>query len=100
MPYSKSFPKKKEKSNYPEWQEVFLTEAEEKIEEFRAKTENIELMKECIEDAKKVFQEKNLKPFQSDMINLAIALFDKRASHAIFYKERKAKEKSDSSGKF
>src|SRR3989338_2479527 len=97
MPYSKSFPKKAEKSTYPKWEEVFLTDAEEKIEELRAKTENIELMKECIEDAKKIFAEKNLKPFQTDMINMAIALFDKRASHVVYHKERKAKEKFDTS---
>ena len=96
MPYSKSFPKKSQKSVYPNWQEVFLTEAEEKIEEFKAKTENTELMKECIEDAKKIFAEKNLKPFQTDMINMAIALFEKRASHVIYYKEKRAKEKFDS----
>ena len=54
-------------------------------------------MKECIEDSKKIFQEKNLKPFQTDMVNIAIALFEKRASHSVYHKERKAKEKFDSS---
>src|SRR3989304_5033671 len=97
MPYSKSFPKKSKKDSYSNWEEVFLTDTEEKIEELTAKTENIELMKECIEDSKKIFAEKNLKPFQTDMINMAIALFDKRASHAIYHKERKAKEKFDTS---
>lgn len=96
MPYSKSFPKNSKKSVYPSWEEVFLTPAEEKIEEFKARTENIELVKECIEDAKKIFAEKNLKPFQTDMIRLAIALFEKRASHSVYYKERRAKEKFDS----
>ena len=98
MPYSKSFPKRSKKSVYPNWEEIFLTEAEEKLEELKAKTENISLLKECIEDAKKIFQEKNLKPFQTDMINMAIALFEKRASHSIYYKEKRAKEKFDNSG--
>ena len=96
MPYSKSFPKKSQKNAYPSWEEVFLTEGEEKIEEIRSKNENVSLMKECIEDAKMVFQEKNLKPFQTDMINMAIALFEKRASHVVYHKERRAKEKFDS----
>ena len=98
MPYSKSFPKKSKKDMYSNWEEVFLTDTEEKIEELTAKTENISLMKECIEDAKKIFAEKNLKPFQTDMINMAIALFDKRASHVVYHKERKAKEKFDTIG--
>jgi len=90
MPYSKSFPKGK--SSYPNWEEVFLTDSEEKIEEVKSRNE-----KECIEDSKKIFQEKNLKPFQTDMVNIAIALFEKRASHSVYHKERKAKEKFDSS---
>ena len=38
---------------------------------------------------------KGLKPYQTDMVNMALSLFDKRASHEIFYKENKAKEKFD-----
>jgi hypothetical protein len=52
-------------------------------------------MMECIEDAKKIFLEKNLKNFQSDIISLAIALFEKRASHEVYWKEAKAKDKFD-----
>ena len=50
-------------------------------------------MNECIVDAQKIFMEKDLKDFQSDLINVAIALFDKRASHHVYWKENKAKEK-------
>ena len=39
MPYSKSFPKGK--SSYPNWEEVFLTDSEEKIEEVKSRNENI-----------------------------------------------------------
>jgi len=95
MAFSKSFPKIVKGKNYPIWEEVFLTEEEELVEEKRCRIENIKLMKECIDDAKKILREKNLKPYQSDLINLAIALFEKRASHSIYYKERKAKEKFD-----
>lgn len=96
MPYSKSFPRTIEGSNYPRWEEVFLTVEEEKIVENKARQENIALMKECIDDAKKLFKDKELKDYQSDIISLAIALFEKRASHAVYHKETLAKEKFDS----
>ncbi len=95
MTFSKTFPKSSDKSVYPKWIEVFLTEAEEKEQEALARTENIKIMKECIEDAKEIVKEKNLKDFQTNMISIAIALYEKRASHDVFWKESKAKEKFD-----
>ncbi|MFP4403467.1 MAG: hypothetical protein ACOC3X_00230 [Nanoarchaeota archaeon] len=95
MAFSKSFPKTTEKSTYPKWIEIFLTKREEENCELNAKKNNIELMKECIDDAKKIVEDKNLKKFQSDMIKIAISLFEKRASYAIHYKENLAKEKFD-----
>ncbi|MBC8500682.1 MAG: hypothetical protein ISS25_00580 [Nanoarchaeota archaeon] len=95
MPFSKSFPKTVDKSPYPRWEEIYLSDEEEKETEKRCRHENIALMKECIEDAKKIFSEKKLKDFQSDVINAAIALFEKRASHSVYWKENKAKEKFD-----
>lgn len=52
-------------------------------------------MKQCIDDAKIIFKDKNLKEYQTDIINMTISLFEKRASHSIYYKEKKAKEKFD-----
>ena len=95
MPFSKNFPRTIEGSNYPKWEEVFLTEKEEKAVEERCRQENLVLMKECVEDAKKLMAEKNLKEYQSDLMQLAIALFEKRASHAVYSKESLAKEKFD-----
>ena len=60
-----------------------------------AGTENLKIMDQCIEDAKLVIQRKNLKAYQTDLINIARALFEKRASHSIYFKERRAKEKFD-----
>ncbi len=99
MPFSKTFPKEVEGSNYPRWEEVFLTEEEEKKEEKKCREENIKLMKECIKDAEIIFKEEDLKNFQSDIIHTAIALFEKRASHQVYWKERKAKEKFDKTKK-
>jgi hypothetical protein len=52
-------------------------------------------MYESIQDAKTIMDQEELKPFQTDMIHIALALFEKRASHEIYYKENKAKEKFD-----
>ena len=93
MAFSKSFPKTTDKSIYPKWEEIFLTEQEEREQEERARKENIEKMRECIRDAKLIIESEKLKPFQSNLIDIAIALFEKRASHEIYYKESKAKEK-------
>lgn len=95
MPFSKSFPKQSKTSTYPQWEEVTLTEAEEKAEEERARSENVNLFKECIEDAKSILIGKGLNESNSDIIKVAVALFEKRASHSVYWKENKAKEKFD-----
>lgn len=95
MPFSKSFPKQSKTSNYPQWEEITLTEEEEKAVEQKSKEENIKLLKECVDDAKKIIQEKNLNPSQTELMHIAITLFEKRASHEIYWKENKAKEKFD-----
>ena len=95
MGFSKSFPRTVEGSTYPIWEEIKLTDKEEKEEEAKCRKENISLMKECIEDANGVMKDKSLKDFQSDLIKVAISLFEKRASHAVYWKESKAKKKFD-----
>lgn len=95
MTFNKSFPRTVEGSNYPRWEEVYLNDAEENKAESLARSENIELMKECIRDAKEIFSNEKLKEYQTDIIHIAIALFEKRASHVVFHKETIAKEKFD-----
>ncbi|MBW3015011.1 hypothetical protein KY330_01175 [Candidatus Woesearchaeota archaeon] len=99
MTFSKQFPKTIDGSNYPKWVEVYLDDNEEKETEIIARQENILLMKQCIEDAKAIMQEKQLNNYQSDLIKIAVTLFEKRASHSVHYKENKAKEKFDSKHK-
>ncbi len=99
MPFSKSYPKTTDKSVYPKWEEVFLSEEEEKEQEKLCRKENLRLMQECIEDAKKIMTARGLKDYQTDVINIAISLFEKRASHQVFWKETKAKEKFDEGNK-
>ena len=95
MTFSKSYPKTTDKSVYPKWVEVKLSEEEEREEEEKARRENAVLMKECIADAKKILSDEKLKDYQTDLIHVAIALFEKRASHSIYWKEEKAKQKFD-----
>ena len=95
MSFSKSFPKTVKGSTYPQWEEIFLTEEEEKNIEAEQKKENTKLLKECIDDARKIMNDRGLKEYQTDMINLAVVLFEKRASHQVYWKENKCKEKFD-----
>ena len=91
MAFSKKFPRDVEGSNYPKWEEVSLSEEEEKEVEENARKENIELMRQCVDDAKAIVAGKGLK--DEDVSRIAISLFEKRASHEIYWKESKAKEK-------
>ncbi len=95
MAFSKSFPKTTDKSNYPIWEEVFLTDEEEKEQEKKCRSENGELMKECIDDAKVLIESKGFKGFKEDILKVAVSLFEKRASHVVYWKEKRAKEKFD-----
>lgn len=97
MTYSKRFPRDIKGSSYPHWEEVKLTEEEEKAEESRARAANNQLMKECLDDAKIIAVDKGLKPFETSVVNMAVALFEKRASHLVYFKEQKAKDKFDES---
>jgi len=95
MAFSKSFPRTTEKSTYPVWEEIYLSDDEEKQVDLETKNETISLMQECIDDSKKIISEKGLKDYQSDVISMAISLFEKRASHSVYKKEQKAKDKFD-----
>lgn len=96
MAFTKSFPKTTDKSVYPKWEEISLSDSQEKEIEEDARKENIRLMKQCIDDANKIISEKGLKAYQTDIVNLAITLFEKQASHSVYWKEKVAKEKFDS----
>lgn len=96
MTFTKNFPRHIKGSPYTQWEEVKLTEQEELEEDQRSRTENIKLMEECIEDAKIIMKDKGLKDYQTDIVSIATELFEKRASHAVYYKEKRARKKFDS----
>lgn len=94
MVFSKTFPKTVPGSNYPVWEEIVLTEYEERAVSEQCRAENFQLLDECIRDAKSLAI-KNTINEDEIIAGLAIALFEKRASHEVFWKESKAKEKFD-----
>ena len=98
MAFSKTFPKTVPGTNYPIWEEVFLTEEEEKQVEIECKKTNFQMLDETLQDAK-LLAIKNGINEDANVTNLAIALFEKRASHVVFWKESKAKEKFDKNNK-
>ncbi|MBN2454434.1 hypothetical protein JXB11_02715 [Candidatus Woesearchaeota archaeon] len=93
MAFSKRFPRTVKGSPYPSWEEIALTDSEEREIEEQSRQENIKLFQECIEDAKKIASSKSLKDYQTDLIHIAISLFEKRASHSVYQKERRCKDK-------
>ena len=96
MAFSKTFPKTIPGSNYPVWEEVTLTQEEEEHVENSCKRANFRLMDESLEDAKQLAIKHGINT-DENRTKIAIALFEKQASHIIFWKENKAKEKFDKS---
>jgi len=94
MPFSKNFPKTLPGTNYPIWEEVFLTLEEEKQVEESCKRENFLIMDEALLEAKALMIKHGINT-DENVARTAIALFEKRASHVVFWKETKAKEKFD-----
>ena len=94
MPFSKTFPKTVPGSNYPVWEEIFLTEEEEKQAEEECRKQNFRVLDQCLEAAK-ALAIKHSSNTEENRVRIAIALFEKRASHEVFWKENKAKEKFD-----
>ncbi|HII72526.1 TPA: hypothetical protein HA265_07255 [Candidatus Woesearchaeota archaeon] len=93
MAFSKSFAREVPGSNMPRWEEIFLTAQEEREREQVARQENMYLMRQCIADAKVVVKNEKMMDIQSHILSIAMCLFKKRASHAVFYKEERCKDK-------
>ncbi len=96
MAFSKTFPKNIPGSNYPVWQEIFLKEDEEKETEDNCRRENFRILDQCLEEGKALAIKHGLNT-DENRVRIATSLFEKRASHVVFWKENKAKEKFDKS---
>jgi len=77
----------------PKWEEIFLSAQEEREREQVARQENLFLIRQCIADARNVLKDEKMMDMQSHVLSVAMSLFKKRSSHAVFYKEEKCKEK-------
>lgn len=94
MTFSRRFPKDKPGSPYAAWEEIYLTAEDEKAVEDAQRAANKKLMRECIVDAREIAQQESL-DLEKDITDIAIALFEKRASHAVYWKEEEAKNRFD-----
>src|SRR3989338_9121573 len=95
MAFSKSFPRRVHGQSYPVWEDVFLSEAEERLEESKAREENIRGLKECVHDAREILKNPKIKGIPPSVVQKASLWLEKRASHTVYWKEKKAKEKFD-----
>jgi hypothetical protein len=93
MAFQKSFPHRSDKSVYPNWKEIELSDEEEAEAEAEARRDTVAIMDECVEDAMGVVARHGLD--DGATVRIAVALFEKRASHEVYYKEHVAKAKFD-----
>lgn len=98
MPFSKRFPRDVPGSNFPLWEEIALTEEEEQEVEEACRQQNFRLLDDSLREAK-TLAIKHAINTEENVTNLAIALFEKKASHVVFWKESRAKEKFDAVNK-
>lgn len=93
MAFSRRFPRDVSGSHYPVWEEVYLSKEEEAEIEQQQREHAQALLAECIADARRVVKQTDLD--EAEVCRIAIALFEKRASHAVYWKEERTKEKFD-----
>ncbi|NQU79573.1 hypothetical protein HQ545_07425 [Candidatus Woesearchaeota archaeon] len=93
MVFSKTYPREVQGSNFPRWEEMFLTAQEEREVEQVARQENLFLLRQCIADARNVMKDENMMDMQSHVLSSAMTLFRKRAGHVVHYKEQRCKDK-------
>ena len=89
--FYKSFPVQTEE-NKVSWQEIYLTPKDELAALDEAAIADMELMDKCIEDAKRLLERKDFKPFQNSVLSIATQLFAKQADHSVYFKEKKCRE--------
>ncbi len=93
MAFSKRFPKDVPGSRFAEWVDVELTAAEEAKVEADARSEHIREMKSCLADARQIMEDEHLKEYETNLVRIAAALFEKRSSHTVWHKEEAARLK-------
>lgn len=97
MTFTKRFPKDIATSPYPQWIEVTLSDEEERSVEESVRKQHAKLLVRCVQDAKQVAKSSEVHADPAELVSLAKALFDKQASHVVFHKEARAREKFEQS---
>ena len=92
--FCKTFPKTVPGSNYPSWEEITISDEEERQIEEECRRENFKILDEALRQAKALAIKHEVNS-EDNVARLAIALFEKQASHEVFWKENKAREKFD-----
>lgn len=95
MAFSKRFPREVKGSPYAAWEEVTLDEKEERRLEEEQRGTNLTLMRECLDDARRLLADEKLKGYETSVVEVAIALFGERARHLVYWKEEAAKRHFD-----
>src|SRR3989338_7431177 len=92
MVFSKAFPRHLPGSSSPVWEEITLSEEEEQEAEEKSQRDNFCLLDASLQEAKALAIKHGINS-GANVTRMAIALFEKKASHQVFWKEKKAKEK-------
>jgi len=73
------------------WKEITLNDEEEREVELLARAYNVELLRQFLEIAEEITRDEGLK--EDDRVRIALTLFEKEASHAVYWKERACRMK-------
>jgi len=95
MTFKKSFPHQKAEGAFTNWVEIALSNDDEKKAQDKARDEQVATYNQCLDDAREILLKNGMKAFDPNMIAVANALFEKRASHTVYYKEEAARDKFD-----
>lgn len=92
MAFSKTFPRQSPGSSATVWEEITLSGEEEKQAEESCRKENFQLLDGSLQEARSLAIKHSINT-DANVARLAVALFEKKASHQVFWKEKMAKEK-------
>lgn len=70
-----------------------LTAQEERETEQVCRQENLYLLRQCLADARNIMKDEKLMDMQNHTIQMAIALFEKRAENIAEHKQQKIQQK-------
>ncbi|MCF7861294.1 hypothetical protein K9M79_03525 [Candidatus Woesearchaeota archaeon] len=91
MTYIKSFPRTKDSTTH--WVDIKLDDKEEQKVSAIHRNLNKNLYQQCLKDAAVILEKSEMKEFQTNIVQIATALFNKRSSHLVYSKDSYCREK-------